>query len=90
MDNLNSDTDAINWPLNIRSVIEFQDSAGDLRLNGYETANAHYVRKLKQILSKDSTFEELKKELTEFVQDREMFGEYLDRRFNGDTFTYDL
>lgn len=90
MDDSISDLDAINWPLTPKSVIEFQDSAGDLRLDGYQTANHHYIRKLNLILDNTSSYKELKKELTEFVRDREKFTEFLDTRFDGSSCKYQL
>lgn len=77
------------------SVLEFyEEFGGDVGLCGYEVANTHFVHDLKKITekhasphSKDLPYAALKekynlllKELTEFIKDREEFGDFLDEK----------
>ena len=82
--------DQINWPLTNKSVEEFHDSFGELRLNGYEIANEHFVKQLNKILDNTASYSELKKELTEFVRNREQFAEFLRKSFDGKTGQYHI
>ena len=76
-----------NWR---EALEEYHDSSGDLRLNGYEHATAEITNSLNDMLRQAATFDELKKELTAFVTDRQAFLAILDRAFDHKTGEYHL
>jgi hypothetical protein len=80
----------VNYPLTAKSVAEFHECFGNLRLSGYEIASDQYITELNRILDTTSSYAELKKELTEFVRDREKFAKFLNRSFNYETGEYHI
>lgn len=77
-------------PLTPKIAKGFQEEQGDFRLNGYVIATETYVELMSKILERNSDFEALKKELTEFIDDRKEFVNWADDRFDHNTARYNI
>jgi hypothetical protein len=76
--------------LTIDGAKDFHEDYGDKGLNGYQIATEEMCIRLNAIMQNTSGFEELKKELTEFLKDRKEFSTFLLFRSDENTGKYSL